>query len=153
MRRMVFLVGLALAAPGAALAQQQAVTSQLITLHDDLRLRPEQDAAWKAYTVAIAPSPQMEARHRSAAELLPLVPTPRRIALIEASMADDEADFRRQGQAVMAFYGQLSPDQQRTFDRETLPSNESQQGPGSLQTPPSGRAMPPPPQPQPQSRP
>jgi hypothetical protein len=37
-------------------------------------------------------------------------------------MAADEADFHRYGAAVTAFYATLSPEQQRTFDRETLPS-------------------------------
>jgi hypothetical protein len=56
--------------------------------------------------------------------MLPLLPTPRRIALIEATMTQDDADFRRQGAAVNAFYAKLTPEQQRTFDRDTLPSNE-----------------------------
>ena len=149
MRRSLLLVCLALFAPGAALAQSQAVSSQLITLHDDLRLIGDQEAAWRTYTQAIAPSPQAEARHRSAAELLPLVPTPRRIALIEANMADDQADFRRQAEVVVAFYNQLTPDQQRIFDRETLPSQE---GPAGAQAPPAGSRSAPPPAPAPAPR-
>ncbi len=30
--------------------------------------------------------------------------------------------MRAHGDAVVAFYDRLSPDQQRTFDRQTLPS-------------------------------
>jgi hypothetical protein len=51
---------------------------------------------------------------------LPLVPTPRRIALIEATIAQDAVDFRRQGAAVTAFYGKLTPGQQKIFDQDTL---------------------------------
>ncbi|HEX5262586.1 MAG TPA: Spy/CpxP family protein refolding chaperone, partial [Phenylobacterium sp.] len=91
-------------------------------LHDDLRLNDSQETAWRDYTIAMAPDPQTLARHRATTELLPLVPTPRRVALIEATMAQDAVDFRRQGAAVNAFYARLNPEQQRIFDRDTLPS-------------------------------
>ncbi|MGZ3377309.1 MAG: Spy/CpxP family protein refolding chaperone [Phenylobacterium sp.] len=101
---------------------EQAVSADLIRLHDDLRLSDSQEAAWHDYTVAIAPNPETQARHQATSELLPMVPTPRRIALIEATMAQDDLDFRRQGAAVNAFYNKLSPEQQRVFDRDTLPA-------------------------------
>ncbi|MDB5445195.1 MAG: hypothetical protein JWQ97_512 [Phenylobacterium sp.] len=127
MWRKALIVSVVLLQAGAA-AAQQAISGELIKLHDELRLTSDQEAAWRTYTLAIAPSPQMQARHRAAAELLPLEPTPRRIALLQANMAADQADFKRQGAAVVAFYDELTPDQQRTFDRETLPS------PGPAQT-------------------
>jgi hypothetical protein len=114
---------LLLATPTAGLAQQ-AVSAELIRLHDDLHLSPDQDPAWRTYTTAIAPTAAMQQRHRSSGDLLPLVPTPRRIALIEANLGYDQADFRRQSAAVLAFYNQLTADQQRTFDRETLPPTQ-----------------------------
>lgn len=125
MRRIV--LGFSLAAmvcgmAGLARAANEPVSAELIRLHDDLRLAPDQEPAWHAYLMAVAPDPQVEARHRAAQELLPMVPTPRRIALIEATMQQDDADFRRQGEAVKAFYGKLSPEQQKVFDRDTLPS-------------------------------
>jgi protein CpxP len=112
---------LVLAAGGAARAEQ-AVNADLLRLHDDLRLSDSQEAGWRDYTTAIAANPQTVARHRATQELLPMVPTPRRLALIEASMARDAADFRRQGAAVIAFYNKLTPAQQRTYDQDTLPS-------------------------------
>jgi hypothetical protein len=111
---------LAMAATGAARAAE-AVSAELIRLHDDLKLSDSQEAAWRDYTIAIAPDPQQQARHRATTELLPLVPTPRRIALIEATIAQDAVDFRRQGAAVTAFYGKLTPAQQKIFDQDTLP--------------------------------
>jgi hypothetical protein len=107
--------------PAAGRAADPAVSAELIRLHDDLRLTPGQQAAWDRYTRAIAPSPQVEARHRATDDLLPALPTPRRIALIAATMAADAEDIRRQGDAVIAFYGELTPEQQRTFDDETRP--------------------------------
>jgi hypothetical protein len=127
MRWIVLGFCVALAAGGGAQAAQ-AVSPELIRLHDDLRLSAGQEQAWRDYTNAIAPDPQTEARHRATQALLPLVPTPRRIALIEATMAQDAADFQRQGGAVKAFYGKLSVEQQKTFDLDTLPSNSGAQG-------------------------
>jgi murein L,D-transpeptidase YcbB/YkuD len=102
---------------GAAVAQEQQQTSQdLSRLHDALNLSPQQQGAWRAYIAAINPDPQLEARHRSAAQMMQSLPTPRRIDLIEAEMEADMTAMRRQGQAVKAFYAQLSPAQQRTFD-------------------------------------
>lgn len=126
MRWIVLGFCFAMATTGAAHAAQ-AVNAELIRLHDDLRLSDSQEQAWKDYTAAIAPDPQTQARHRATQELLPLVPTPRRIALIEATMAEDTHDFQRQGAAVKAFYGKLTAEQQKTFDRDTLPSNSEQQ--------------------------
>jgi hypothetical protein len=126
------VLALALSVPAVAAAQTQAVNADLIRLHDDLNLSTTQEAAWRAYTTAIAPSPQQAARRRATAELMPAVPAPRRIALIEAAMAADAADFHRQGQAVVVFYDQLTPGQQQTFDRETAPQAD---GRGSAAAP------------------
>jgi hypothetical protein len=120
MRVLALVCCLVLWAPGA-LAQEQAVSADLLRLHDDLHLSEVQEAAWRDYTRAIAPDTQAEARHRAAAELMPAVPTPRRIALMQATLESDAADFHRHAAAVIAFYGQLTPAQQRTFDLETAP--------------------------------
>ena len=120
MRTFVSAMLLAVVLAGSAAAQD--ASPGLGKLHDDLGLRPDQESAWRDYAAAVAPDPQADARRRATDELLPNIPTPRRIALIEASLAQDVADLRRQGEAVMAFYARLSPDQQRTFDVETLPT-------------------------------
>ncbi|HEY3951137.1 Spy/CpxP family protein refolding chaperone [Phenylobacterium sp.] len=111
-------------AAGLAAAATEPVNAELIRLHDDLRLNPGQEPAWHDYVMAVAPDPNVEARHRATQELLPMVPTPRRIALIEATMQQDDMDFRRQGEAVKAFYGKLTPEQQKVFDRDTLPTDD-----------------------------
>jgi|SRR5579859_579444 len=119
--------GVATAQPAAKPARppkaDQAVNAELIRLHDDLRLSEVQEQAWRDYTTAIAPNPESVARHRATTDLLPLVPTPRRIALIEATMSEDRQDFRRQAAAVNAFYAKLTQEQQKTFDRDTVPSD------------------------------
>ena len=124
MRWMVLGFCAVLAMGGAARAAE-AVSAELIRLHDDLKLTDAQEPDWKQYATAIAPDPQAMARQRATQALLPTVPTPRRVALIEAAMAQDAADFKRQGAAVNAFYASLSPAQQRVFDEDTLPQGDS----------------------------
>jgi periplasmic protein CpxP/Spy len=117
-----FLTGLclALALPAAAMAQQ---TSPVLSkLHDELRLTPDQEGPWRQYAMALDDQGQMQARRKAAELLLPQLQTPRRLALMQATMADELGDFNRQSLAIDAFYGRLTPDQQRTFDRDTLPS-------------------------------
>jgi hypothetical protein len=120
------LIGLCLglAAAGCAAAQPQAQqqgSSMLAKLHDDLRLTAAQASAWSQYVKALDDGGQMQARRQAAEQMLPLIPTPRRLALIDATMSDELADFRRQSAAIEAFYAHLTPDQQRTFDRDTAP--------------------------------
>ena len=130
MRWIALGICLAVAAAGAVRAAEPAVSAELIRLHDDLHLNAVQEAAWRDYTLAIAPDPQTVARRKATTELLPMVPTPRRIALIQASMAQDAVDFRRQATAVNVFYGKLTPTQQRTFDQDTLPAAQARQSGG-----------------------
>lgn len=109
------LAALSLAPPAFAQATSAA------ELRDALNLTPSQETAWQAYRAAIAPDPSVAARRKAAQALLPTVPTPQRIALIDAQMQADLDVFRRQGEAVKAFYATLTPTQQRVFDTQTSP--------------------------------
>jgi hypothetical protein len=121
-----FCLCLALAAGGA---RAQSAPPELIRLHEALHLTASQEAAWTTYVAAIAPTPQARARHLATAQLLPQLTTPKRIALIDATMTQDDVDFRQQGLAVTAFYSSLTPSQQRTFDMETLPTQSGGERP------------------------
>ena len=120
MRTLFIALGLGLALAGAATAQQSA-SSASTKLHDDLRLSAGQEGAWQQYLRAIDEGGQMQARRQAAEQMLPQIPTPRRLALMDATMSDELADFRRQRTAVEAFYNRLTPDQQRIFDQDTAP--------------------------------
>ncbi len=116
------LMGLCLGlALGGAAAAQQSPSSASTKLHDDLRLSIGQEGAWQQYLRTLDEGGQMQARRQAAEQLLPQIPTPRRLALMDATMSDELADFRRQRTAVEAFYNRLTPDQQRIFDRDTAP--------------------------------
>jgi hypothetical protein len=124
MLRRVRLAGLCLAlglgVAGVAAAQEGS--SRLTRLHDDLHLSAAQETGWHFYAAAVTPDPVTRARHQAAEKMMASLPTPRRVALIEATMSQDLDDFRRQGAAVKTFYAGLTPEQQKTFDRETVPS-------------------------------
>jgi hypothetical protein len=122
MRVCAIAIGIALVLGGVAAAQD--ASGMLSRLHDDLRLSAAQEGAWRQYETAMSQAGQAQARHLAAQQLMPQVPTPRRLALIDATMTQDLEDFHRQSQAIAAFYDRLTPTQQRTFDAETLPSGQ-----------------------------
>lgn len=106
----------------AQTAPDRGRTNDLARLHDALRLNTTQEAAWREFAASVQTPPQSDERRRAAEQMMPTLPTPRRIALMQATVAADLADMRRTGTAVLRFYNQLSPAQQQTFDRETLPA-------------------------------
>jgi hypothetical protein len=119
------VLGMALSVGTLSVAQAQANSvPRLNQLHDALHLSAAQEDAWRAYTAALQPSAGAQARHEQTQALLPRLTTPRRIALLDATMQQDVADMRRQGQAVIAFYNALTPEQQAVFDRQTLQKGE-----------------------------
>lgn len=115
------LTGLCLGMALSGTAMAQPASAMLSKLHDDLHLTPDQDGAWRQYVAGVDDGGQMQARRQAADVLLPQIPTPRRLALMEATLTQELADFRRQKEAIETFYARLTPDQQRTFDRDTLP--------------------------------
>jgi len=102
---------------GTALAQARDAGE----LHAALHLTQPQEAAWRDYQMALEPDPVQQARHNSAQMMMSSLPTPRRIDLLDANMRADLEVMHRQGEATKAFYATLTPEQQKTFDRETLP--------------------------------
>jgi hypothetical protein len=108
---------------------QTTPAERLDRLHSSLNLSAAEEPAWRDYVAAVAPNPQGAARRHATQDLLPKLTTPRRIALIDATMQQDVADLRQQGQAVMSFYNRLTPDQQAIFDRVTVPSAADQSQP------------------------
>jgi hypothetical protein len=114
-------LSLALAVAAQAQGQAQDASSTLTRLHEELHLTSNQETAWRQYQTAMAGGAQAQARRQATERMLPQLQTPRRLALLDAAMSQDLADFHSYSQAVLAFYDRLTPDQQRTFDRESLP--------------------------------
>ena len=118
MSRLALRALLAIAALAFA-ASVNAQSQQLNELRDALHLTAAQQAAWRDFAAASAPDAEREARERSAEEMLPKLPAPRRVDLSIAVAKSDLESLERRGAALKAFYAQLTPAQQAIFDRET----------------------------------
>jgi protein CpxP len=89
-------------------------------LHAALRLRPDQEQAWRSFQQASTPDAQEDARRQAAFERMGQMRSPQRMDLSIQMMRSDLQDMERRGDALKTFYGALSPDQQAVFDRETM---------------------------------
>jgi protein CpxP len=127
MRRLFVGLSLAIVVGSAAAAQQGS--NALTRMHDDLKLTSAQEPAWQQYMAVMASGAQLQSRHMSMQRMLPQLQTPRRLALLEASMSQDLMDFRHQSEAIRAFYDALTPTQQQAFDHDTAPGAGSDQQP------------------------
>ncbi len=90
-------------------------------LHNDLQLTPSQEGAWNTFQQSYQMDRQEMARQRDASDKLPGLTGPQRMDLAIGMAEDNLAGMRRRGDALKTFYGALSPDQQKIFDRDTLP--------------------------------
>ena len=118
-KRTAALIFLALLAASPVTAQPDQ-SAWLARLHDALRLRPDQDQAWARFQQASAMDPQDDSRQRDAYERMARLRAPQRMELSIEMMRSDLEGMERRSNALKDFYGALSPDQQATFDRETL---------------------------------
>lgn len=87
-------------------------------LRDILQLRPDQDAALKAYLDATAPKKMadgMMGESKHDGDDKPLT-TPERLDRQAAHMAKMAEAFQKRASATKAFYAALSPSQQKAFD-------------------------------------
>ena len=123
MSRLLLPACIGIAALGFA-ASVNAQSQQLNELRDALHLTAAQQAAWRDFAAASAPDAEREARERSAEEMLPKLPAPRRVDLSIAVAKSDLESLERRGAALKAFYAQLTPAQQAIFDRETARQRE-----------------------------
>jgi hypothetical protein len=106
---------------GPAAAQPEPDPSQWTNrLHSALRLRPDQEQAWQSFQQASAPSAQQDAQRQGAFERMGQMRAPQRMDLSIQMMRSDLQEMERRSDALKAFYATLSPDQQATFDRETM---------------------------------
>lgn len=86
-------------------------------LHDKLKLNADQEEAWKALTAAH--QPPAEGMRPDWAELEKLS-APARMEKMMDQMKQRQEQMGARLQALKAFYAKLSPEQQKTFDQESL---------------------------------
>ena len=66
------------------------------------------------------PNDQEDARRQDTFQRMGQMRAPQRMDLSIQMMRSDLQEMERRGDALKAFYGTLSPDQQAIFDRETM---------------------------------
>ena len=120
----IFPAGLGIVVALTLAASANAQPPNLKALHDALHLTAAQEPAWSAYKATVTPPADAQQRRRAAAQLFPTLSAPRRIDLVEAEMQQDLDDLHRQSTALKAFYATLTPQQQHTFDTQTLPRRD-----------------------------
>ena len=81
-----------------------------------LKITPAQESAWNTFDAAMQPPAQPPSRAMSRADMEQLT-TPERIDRMQKRRAERNALMQQRGDAVKAFYAQLTPEQQETFDR------------------------------------
>ena len=107
-----------------ALAQPQEQGPSLETLHNALRLRPDQEQAWRTFQQASDPDPRDEARHDEAMRRMETMRSPDRMDLSVQLMQSDLNMMQRRANALRTFYATLTPQQQAAFDRQTAPPRQ-----------------------------
>src|SRR5215472_15820930 len=112
-----------LAAPGQAQPQYQQYGGPPFPerLHSDLQLTPSQEDGWKAFEQSYQPDPQEMARARDASSRMHGLTGPQRMDMAIGMAESNLAGMRHRGDVLKSFYATLSPQQQKIFDRDTLP--------------------------------
>jgi len=102
------------------IAQKQA------DLYTKLKLSPNQEGAWKAYTAATMKN--MPPAKPKALEEFEKLSAPERMQKMLDRMKERQARMEEHLKAVKSFYATLTPEQQKIFDIETLPKPPRERG-------------------------
>lgn len=94
--------------------REQYMQKRAEAFKQKLQLTPAQEPAWSGFMEAMKPNRQARLDMQGMDKLT----TPERIDRMRALRAQRDAEMDRRGDAVKAFYAQLTPAQQKTFDAE-----------------------------------
>lgn len=97
---------------------QQRHAQRLAQLKDKLKLDASQEGAWSSFAAAQQPPARPTARPKR--EDIAKMTTPQRLDLMQQRQTDRSAAFAKRADATRSFYATLRPDQQQTFDAETM---------------------------------
>jgi Spy/CpxP family protein refolding chaperone len=87
----------------------------LASLHDELKLTAQQEAAWKKFT---ASQPKIDKSARLDSEEMDKLSAPQRMEKMLEHMRAMEKDMTTHLAALKEFYAVLTPEQQKVFDDE-----------------------------------
>lgn len=119
---------------------QERRAKHLADLKTKLKLDPSQEGAWATFTSATQPPARPAGGPDRAAVRAEFekLSTPQRIDKMQARQAERSAMFAKRADATKTFYASLTPEQQKTFDAESL-----RHGPGGEHGPRGHRPPPP----------
>jgi hypothetical protein len=86
-------------------------------LRQQLLLRPDQEVALQSFVHAIQPPPDMQRKMYDQQQAARTMTTPQRMDMMVSNIDEMRQVILTRAQATKAFYGQLTPDQQRKFDQ------------------------------------
>jgi hypothetical protein len=102
-------------------------------LKAQLKITPAQESAWNTYVAAMQPParPQDPPMKHDAADAST---APQRADQMQQRMAERQARMKQRSDAIKAFYGQLTPEQQKIYDEQHSPMRLSRNRSGNAQT-------------------
>lgn len=89
-------------------------------LKDTLKLSAAQEAAWTQYISATQPAAPEAGQPRAERVDIRTLTTPERLDHMQARQAAHQARFAQHAQATKQFYAQLTPEQQKSFDADSI---------------------------------
>lgn len=100
---------------------QTRMAERQAKLKADLKLTPEQEAAWSAFVARTTPEPRMMAGKDGAKrEDWSQLTTPERLDKMQARHAQRSEQMAKRIEATKSFYATLTPEQQKTFDAQSM---------------------------------
>ena len=99
---------------------KQGHAQHLAALKEKLKLTPAQEGAWSTFAEAqqLPPAPPPGARMNR--DEFAKLTTPQRLDLMEKRRTERSAMFTKRADATRTFYAGLTPEQQKTFDAESM---------------------------------
>lgn len=101
------------------------MTKRQAALKEKLQITPAQEAAWSAFTAALTPPAMGQRPDRAEFEKLT---TPQRIDKMGELRVQHMTAMDQRAEATKTFYAQLTPEQQKVFDTQTLRRGHGMRG-------------------------
>lgn len=118
---------------GDMAAHMEAMRQErLNNLHTVLRLRPNQEGAWRTFVQDTTMDRAEWGDPRQQMDAMRTMTTPQRLDMMVQHMDQHAAAFHKRADATKAFYAQLSPEQQKVFDASMDLQHDGRHGHGHM---------------------
>lgn len=108
--------------------------ARMTSIQSALNLKESQMAAWSAFEAAMKPPAKADKQDRKQhKEAFKAMTTPERLDWMQSMKAKRETEMGQRTEAIKAFYAQLTPEQQKSFD-EAFWSRHGRGGMGKHQS-------------------